>query len=447
MSISARAALMAGVATVTASAVLVAPSVQPLPPPKPTIQLAADVQLTAQPADYFSQLADWWQPIFWPSASETFPPPPNIGPSPTPAGFEDAIISTYHAIEPWVEWGFQVATYAVGWIPWVGWLSGQIMIFYYFGERIVESLVENSANWLWGPLPFLEGLGNIAWDSWDALVQLGRDQLHFWLPSLPPLPPIPCIFRCNNLSELNAPLDAIRVSLRDTVDALLRGLLHDPDESLPGVTTDVVPGFTPNGSDVVAEVSRVPETVINFLNPAAAAKHEVAGTVPDVPPGPKTPRRVLRSLVEVPGNILKGAVAAQGEVRGAAAEATADDSKSTFGRAHGPVGEVVSQHGNHGHKEGGRNGPRRHPHVDQEGDRRHPHVDQEGDRRHPHVDQEGDRRHPHVGEEDEVRPRIGANGGGCADTAAVPVEARPPRSAAGVGTPRCTRRHHRDPGR
>ena len=67
-----------------------------------------------------------------------------------------------------------LATYAVGWVPWVGWLSPQIMIFYNFGERIVESLVVNSANWLWGPLPFFEGLGNIAADSWDALVPAGN---------------------------------------------------------------------------------------------------------------------------------------------------------------------------------------------------------------------------------------------------------------------------------
>src|SRR6476646_7830249 len=128
MSVSARAALMAGIATVTASAVFIAPSVQPLPPPKPSIQLAAqaNIQLTAQPADYFSQLAEWWQPIFWPSAGKPFPAPPDIGPSPTPGEFEDAIKSTYDAIEPWVEWCFEVATYVVGWIPWVGWLSGQI---------------------------------------------------------------------------------------------------------------------------------------------------------------------------------------------------------------------------------------------------------------------------------------------------------------------------------
>jgi hypothetical protein len=57
-----------------------------------------------------------------------------------------------------VRYGFELATYGVGWIPFVGWLAPQIMIFYNFGERIVRSLVFNSADWLWGPLPFFEGL-------------------------------------------------------------------------------------------------------------------------------------------------------------------------------------------------------------------------------------------------------------------------------------------------
>ncbi len=95
------------------------------------------------------------------------------------------------AIEPWVHYGFQLAQYAVGWVPYVGWLSPQIDIFYHFGERIVRSVVFNSADWLWGPLPFAVGLGNIARDSWNSLVQLGIDQWNFWLPSLPPLPPFP----------------------------------------------------------------------------------------------------------------------------------------------------------------------------------------------------------------------------------------------------------------
>jgi hypothetical protein len=347
MNISARTALMAGVATVTASAVLIAPSVQPLPPPKPTVQLVADVQLTAQPADYFSQLADWWQPIFWPSASSSFPTPPPVL-SPTPGSVADTLEWAYHAIEPWVEYGFDVAEYVVGWIPYAGWFSGQISILYNFGERIVHAIVHNTLDWLNGDGTFAQNLGEgIRW-SIDALIQLGIDEWNYFLPPLPPLPPIPCIFFCANLAELNAPLDAARLGLRGTVTDLLTGLSEiiplprDPDQPPLEVPTDVVPGFTTEGSDLVAEVSRVPESVVNFLNPAAAAEDKVAGTVSDVPPGPKTPRRVLRSLVEAPGNILKGAVQAQGEVRGAAAEATAGDSQSTVGRGSGPIRKAVT---------------------------------------------------------------------------------------------------------
>jgi hypothetical protein len=346
MSISARAALMAGVATVTASAVLIAPSVQPLPQPKPAIRLAANVQLTAQPADYFSQLGEWWQPIFWPSAGQPFPPPPTE-PLPTPTSIVSGLEGAYHAIEPWVRYGFELATYAVGWVPYVGWLSGQIMIFYNFGERIVHAIAHNTLDWLGGNGSFLQNLGEgIRW-SIDALIQLGIDEWNYFLPPLPPLPPIPCIVFCANLAEFNAPLEANRVGLLETVTDLLTGLSaslpfpRDPDEPPVGVTTDVVPGFAAKGSDPVAEVSRVPETVINSLNPAAALD-EISGTVPDLQPRPKKPQLDLPSLIEAPGNIVKGAVKAQGEVKGAAAEATAGESQSTVGRAHGPVRDAVT---------------------------------------------------------------------------------------------------------
>jgi hypothetical protein len=169
------------------------------------------------------------------------PTPPQIpGPSPTPTNFEfeDAIINTYHAIEPWVRYGFELVTWGVGWIPWVGWLAPQIMIFYNFGERIVESLVVNSANWLWGPLPFGEGLGNVAEDSWNALVQLGIDQWNFW--GLPPLP-----FSAQQAQAQPAAADTLAPAdqqvapptvrphpLRDALTALRR-LLAGPDAVAP----------------------------------------------------------------------------------------------------------------------------------------------------------------------------------------------------------------------
>ena len=187
-----------GIALVTVGTVAIAPTVQPpARPAERSVQLAAATQPTsvrppAEQSNFLGALLrlDLRQFIIPPSAGQPFPTPelPEPSPAPTDVQFEDAIINTYHAIEPWVRYGFEVATYAAGWVPYVGWLSPQIMIFYNFGERIVESLVVNSANWLWGPLPFGQGLGNIARDSWDALVQLGIDEWNFWLPPLPPLP-------------------------------------------------------------------------------------------------------------------------------------------------------------------------------------------------------------------------------------------------------------------
>ena len=194
MPISVRACLMSGVAVVTASALVVAPSIRP-PAPKlvasRAVELSATVTPLISPSDNVSSLADEIGMGIVPSLGAAFPAPPIPGPSPVTTDFAGAIKNTYVAIEPWVHYGFQLAQYAVGWVPYVGWLAPQIDIFYHFGERIVRSLVFNSADWLWGPLPFGQGVQNIARDSWNALVQLGIDEWNFWLPPLPPLPPLP----------------------------------------------------------------------------------------------------------------------------------------------------------------------------------------------------------------------------------------------------------------
>ena len=191
----------AGIALVSVGAIAIAPTVQTPPPPAvpaaPALRLAAATSPTVvEPLAQTNAIGallrlDPGRFIIPPSLGQPFPTPQFPGPSPAPTDFAGSIKSTYVAIEPWVHYGFQLAQYAVGWVPYVGWLSPQIDIFYHFGERIVRSLVFNSADWLWGPLPFAVGLGNIARDSWNSLVQLGIDQWNFWLPPLPPLPPFP----------------------------------------------------------------------------------------------------------------------------------------------------------------------------------------------------------------------------------------------------------------
>jgi hypothetical protein len=195
--ISLRSCLTAGIATITATAVAFGPAVQqpaPAAPPPPVVQVVSPpLQLTAavQPlavADLPNLLVDWLERIIVPpSASQPFPTPP-AGPGPAPTSIPSTLEWAYHAVEPWVRYGFELATYAAGWVPYVGWLSGQIMIFYNFGERIVHAITHNTLDWLSGNGSFLFNLGEgIAWTI-DAFIQLGIDEWNFFLPPLPPLP-------------------------------------------------------------------------------------------------------------------------------------------------------------------------------------------------------------------------------------------------------------------
>ena len=232
----------AGIALVGVGAIAIAPTVQTPPPLRPRRSQRFDSprRLLRRWLNHWhrptpsGRCSDW----IWagsssrPAAGQPFPTPQFPGPSPAPTDFAGSIKSTYVAIEPWVHYGFQLAQYAVGWVPYVGWLSPQIDIFYHFGERIVRSLVFNSADWLWGPLPFAVGLGNIARDSWNSLVQLGIDQWNFWLPPLPPLPPFP--FAAQQ-AQPQAAAEALAGTLAPTVQQAAQGTakLDPPDLVTP----------------------------------------------------------------------------------------------------------------------------------------------------------------------------------------------------------------------
>lgn len=118
--------------------------------------------------------------------------PDEVAPAAFP-GAGNAIKDAYDLVEEYVAWGVSVAQWAVGWVPWVGLLSGQIGIFYDFGEAIARSVVYNFADWVGGSVSFGQGLANIGNDTAQAVSGLVRDEIRWVRSFFPPLPPLPPI--------------------------------------------------------------------------------------------------------------------------------------------------------------------------------------------------------------------------------------------------------------
>lgn len=195
MSAAVRSMLAAGAAVVTATALTVAAPEPAAPAPKAATShvAAAPLRLTAavQPlavTDLPELLTGWVQNLV-PSAGAGVPTP-QVQPLALGTSIGTFIENAYMTIEPWVEWGFELAAYVVGWIPWVGLLAPQIMIFYNTGEQIVQSVVFNFADWIDGQVGFLQGLRNIAVDTINAGIYFINQEIATYFPPLPPIPPI-----------------------------------------------------------------------------------------------------------------------------------------------------------------------------------------------------------------------------------------------------------------
>ncbi|OBB75744.1 hypothetical protein A5759_07705 [Mycobacterium sp. 852014-52144_SCH5372336] len=311
------------------SAVVIAP-VRPAPPPSPapTVRLVASAQTTppvvrtgpSVPALELPELLIWWleRIVVPPSASASFPGPdfPNVvgGNS-----IDSAIKNVYNAVEPWVEWGFDVAAYAVGWIPYVGWLAPQIEIFYNFGERIVRSITFNIADWLGGNISFWDGLVNVAVDTINSFIFLANDQLAFWLPPLPPIPPIGPFaaeaaeagLQISSLDESTPPVEA-KLDQEDVLDDGVK----DGDETLTQRQGIVQQGASEFGGEVVGELSNLDGEQIEQV--PATEKLETESTADGLIGGAERELDGDEELTTTTPADTTTTVRAQGEIRASA---------------------------------------------------------------------------------------------------------------------------------
>lgn len=110
----------------------------------------------------------------------------NVDVALTSAG--SAIINGYNAIEPWVAYGFEVADYALSFVPGLWWIAPAIDLAYFTIEPLVEAGVYSFAYLIDGQFGLIgptiqAGIQN----SINNAVQYAID----WVGSLVPLPPIP----------------------------------------------------------------------------------------------------------------------------------------------------------------------------------------------------------------------------------------------------------------
>src|SRR5690348_677896 len=119
--------LMGAMAVLSASTIAITQSVDPPPAPRPapTVRLVVAVTptaLTTQPP-LLDVLRDSPARLLGPAAPFGELPTPPVTPLAVPIApnLANTIDGIYTAVEPWVQYGFEVATAVVRWVPYVGW--------------------------------------------------------------------------------------------------------------------------------------------------------------------------------------------------------------------------------------------------------------------------------------------------------------------------------------
>jgi hypothetical protein len=333
---SAHSVLIAGVTTLTVSAVAIAPSVQP-PPPRPpvplSVQLAANVQ-PYEPGPHLLQilLTDPVRLLGPANPIGTITPPPAPTELALAPNLADSVDNIYLWGEPWVRYGFQVATDLLGWVPWVGWLSGQIMVFYTFFEGMVASGTFNVTDWLRGDDGAVANFVDWGIDVGLAWAWLGIDEWNYFLPPLPPTfprPPRP------PFEGRPGPNFLALLGLAETPEVGVQdgGEIVDVPSSPPGAQTGELAE--------ASEISTVPSMVNTApFNPAIdSGRGQVAGSVaveetqgslldkePNTVGNARNENRTNPDATEHRGT--PGVVQAQGQVRTPVAQAGNDSTGS-----------------------------------------------------------------------------------------------------------------------
>ena len=259
MTVSVRSFLAAGLAAATLSAVVVVPVSGPR---TDALTLSSDA-FTLSSIESGAAIA----PLLAPFTSATAAV--NPGPVAAATGSAgEAIINTFNAVEPFVQYGFELAAWAAGYLPWpIGWLGQQINIAYNTGEPIVQALVYSFAYLIDGQFDLI-GL-TLSYGLNLAVTNFVEGEIAWVLSFFPPLPPLPP----------PPPFPTAAVASRAAAAAVAARAVSEPvsagaDTPATEAPVDTAPTETPADTQPVAETPAVTEPVAE--TPAPRATRAVA---------------------------------------------------------------------------------------------------------------------------------------------------------------------------
>jgi hypothetical protein len=291
MDISMRSMLAVGVTAVTAGAIVCAPAIAPPQVPNaPTHR--AGITLSAAVHPFVVQAASSANVAATASVDENA-----VG----TLASGNAIMDFYFAAEPWVQWGFELATWGVGWVPVAGYFSGQVMVAYYTGEPVVQSFFQSTQYLVDGNVAAIPStLVNGFIQGGTAFVQQELNWILGYFPPFPPLPPIPFSAtstlaapaptpELTSLTDLTeaavAPIERVAHAATAAVDAVATALAapaatveNAVDQLVPGVTTEAIEPVAEPATDVTA-----PDVTDSTVTSAAAPRVKVSALAKATP--------------------------------------------------------------------------------------------------------------------------------------------------------------------
>ena len=316
MTVSVRSFLAAGLAAATLSAVVVVPVSGPR---TDALTLSSDA-FTLSSIESGAAIA----PLLAPFTSATAAV--NPGPVAAATGSAgEAIINTFNAVEPFVQYGFELAAWAAGYLPWpIGWLGQQINIAYNTGEPIVQALVYSFAYLIDGQFDLI-GL-TLSYGLNLAVTNFVEGEIAWVLSFFPPLPPLPP----------PPPFPTAAVASRAAAAAVAARAVSEPvaagaDTPATEAPVDTAPTETPAVTEPVAETPAVTEPVAE----TPAVTEPVAET-----PAPRATRAVARRAVAARQSLPAPAAV---DTAPAALEATTVDAADATSAVSAPIAAPVKE--------------------------------------------------------------------------------------------------------